>query len=181
MSARNSRSRLGLEQLEDRCTPGAIVGGQSTHYPALHGGSLVAVSYLRATREHVVPIKLAFQCSADMSTGNATASGFATHLGHWTSQGRVDRVDLAAGWATIRGTTTILTANGDKLFVKFLSSWELSSGKGHEWIRVTGGTGRFAGATGGAILDCTITADPASPTTFRCNCTGSGTLILARR
>ena len=179
MSARSCRSRLGLEQLEDRCTPGSMWGGLSAHFPAHHGGLHAAVSRSRASHEHSVPIKLAYQCSADISTGNASASGFATHLGHWTSQGHLDSASFDKGQATIRGTTTIVTANGDKLFVKFVSSWNLATGEGHKWITVTGGTGRFAGATGSAILDCTVTRDSASPSVFTCSCKGSGTLTLA--
>jgi hypothetical protein len=48
-------------------------------------------------------------------------------------------------------------------------------------ITVTGGTGQFAGASGFGIASCTITQDPDSPTTFRCNCKGAGVLFLGRR
>ncbi|MFO0841082.1 MAG: hypothetical protein U0797_01620 [Gemmataceae bacterium] len=187
MPVRNFRSRLGLEQLEGRCTPSAMLDDPRALIPADSAASQAArisnpavATDVRATRQHVVPIQMAYQCFADVSTGTLSASGVATGLGNWTSQGRLDKVDVnrAADRATIWGKTTIVTANGDKLFVSFLSTWKLSSGNGLKVITVTGGTGQFAGATGYAVQACKVTADPASPFKFSCDCKGAGILVL---
>jgi hypothetical protein len=183
MTAYRNRTRLGLEQIEDRCTPSAAGGGLASPFLAQHGKPPVdAAAHVRATPGPVIPIKIAEQCSANLTTREATAAGFATGLGHWTGRGHIDgvHIDSMADRAAMHGTLTIVTANGDQLFVSFSASWQLSTGKGTESVTVTGGTGRFAGASGGGTLDCTITQDPASPSTFWCNCTGSGTLILPR-
>jgi hypothetical protein len=42
----------------------------------------------------------------------------------------------------------------------------------------TGGTGKFAGASGHAPLACEVTQDPTSPLRLICNGRGSGTLVL---
>jgi hypothetical protein len=183
MTASRNRTRLGLEQIEDRCTPSAVLDDFAGLLPAPRGGPHAVAAHTRPAHEHAIPIKVIEQCSADISTGKASTTGFATVLGRFTGEGRVTNahVDQQADLATIRGTLTIVTARGDKLFVTFESTWKLSTGQGTESITVHGGTGRFAGASGGGTLDCKITQDPASPTKFNCQCVGSGTLILAHR
>jgi hypothetical protein len=176
------RSQLQLEHLEDRCTPSTLLNDPWVDLPTHHGSPHVAAA-ASANATHAVPIKLAIQCSADINTGIATVTGFGTILGPWTAQGHIDsaQVDPVADRAAITGTVTVVTANGDQLFVSFSSSWQLSTGKGEELITITGGTGRFAGASGSGSLECQITADPSSPFKFSCNCEGSGDLILAHR
>src|SRR3954447_18539434 len=182
MTAGKNRVRLVLEHLEDHCTPSATGGGLAAHSPAHHGGLHEAAAIARASHEHAVPIKLSFQCSADVGSSTVSATGFGTHLGHWTAQGHIDSVvnDPIADRITIGATATVVTANGDQLFVSITASWQISTGLGEDTVVFTGGTGRFAGASGHATLDCTVTGDPASQT-FACNCKGSGTLILAHR
>jgi hypothetical protein len=184
MTVGKNRVRLAVEQVEDRCTPSALLNDPGIDFPAQHSGPRAATAASASvTREHAVPMKLVVQCSADINSGNATVTGFGTILGPWTAQGHIDsaQVDPVADRAAITGTVTVVTANGDQLFVSFSSSWQLSTGKGEELITVTGGTGRFAGASGSGSLECQITADPSSPFKFSCNCEGSGTLILAHR
>jgi hypothetical protein len=181
MTAGKNRARLAVEQVEDRCTPSATLGGFADPFPAQHGGPHAVVSSVRATNEHAVPIKLTAQCFGDVSSLTASGKGFGTGgLGHWTALGHIDNFVSDADRATISGTLTVVAANGHQLFVSFTTSWELSTGKGEERITVTGGTGRFAGASGSAFLGCTVTRDPAAQT-ISCDCQGSGTLILARR
>jgi hypothetical protein len=179
--ASTRRTRLQLEHLGDRLAPSALLGDPPAHAPAPPGGPHAA-AVARAPGGHAAPFTLAFQCSGDVNSLTTTATGFATGLGHWTGQGHVDptrtHIDPDADRAEINGTFTVVAANGDTLFVSFTSSWQPSTGVGTESIAFTGGTGRFAGASGSATLDCTITADPESPTTFTCNCEGSGTLVL---
>jgi hypothetical protein len=88
--------------------------------------------------------------------------GIRDYSGPWTAQGHIDsaQVDPVADRAAITGTITVVTANGDQLFVSFSSSWQLSTGMGEELITITSGTGRFAGASGSGSLNCQITADP---------------------
>jgi hypothetical protein len=190
MIAGKNRVRLALEQMEDRCTPSALPGAPWADFAVDRGGPQAAqfgsrhgppdAESVEAKHDHVFTTKMAFQCSADLSSLSTSVTGLSTHLGHWTGQGHADRIliDPDADRGTISGTLTVVTANGDQLFVMFTTSWQLSTGQGHDSITVTGGTGRFAGASGSATLDCTVTADPVSGT-FACNCEGTGTLILA--
>jgi len=77
------------------------------------------------------------------------STGFGTGgLGHYTALGHIDNtvIDLVADRAEYSGTFTVVTANGDLVFLSFTTSWQLSTGQGTHAITVTGGTGRFAGA-----------------------------------
>ena len=109
------------------------------------------------------------------SSGHGTGG-----LGNYTALGQIDNsvIDLDADWAVYTGTFTVVTANGDLVFLKFTTSWQISTGQGTHEVTVTGGTGRFAGASGDGTADCTITLDLASMT-GTCHSQGSGTLILA--
>ncbi len=182
-------TRLQLECLEDRCTPSAMLGDPWALGPVHLGGPQTHVAPRDAakdesviTRKHVELVRLNFQCSADLKTGQTTVTGFATNLGHWTGTGQVSKSDinLATDRAEVSGTVTIFTANGDKLFVSFSASWKLSTGKGTEVVTTTGGTGRYAGAYGVAFMNCTMTVDLAAQT-ISCNCQGFGFLVTARR
>ena len=174
-------ARPQLEPLEDRCTPGALGGGLADQLPAQQGGPHAAVSSAGATHEHAIPIKGTTNCFVDINSMTVTTHGFGTGgLGHYTALGHIDTFsfDLDTDQAVYSGTFTAVAANGDLVFFDFTTSWQLSTGQGTHEINVTGGTGRFAGATGEATLDCTITLDLASQT-GTCLGQGSGTLILA--
>ena len=130
---------------------------------------------------HAIPIKVAFQCSVDIGSGAISSAGFGTGgLGHWTSEEDIDNVviDPVADQGLYSGTGALVTGDGELLFFSFTTSWRLSTGEGTHSLTVTGGTGRFAGASGSGTLDCTITFDPATQT-GTCHGEGSGTLILA--
>ncbi|MCI0684294.1 MAG: hypothetical protein L0Y71_19460 [Gemmataceae bacterium] len=185
---------LAVEQMEDRCTPSAVLADARTHMPLDWDGSNAAqvrsredapdmksAARVRAPRGHVIPIFMNFSCFGDATTMKASAEGTGV-LGPWTAEGRLDsvRIDPVADRGDFRGAITVVTANGDQLFVSFTTQWRLSTGKGTETIRVTGGTGQYAGAIGHGIAACTITFDPAT-STIRCNCVGVGFLILPRR
>jgi hypothetical protein len=184
MTAAKNRVRLAVEQLEDRCTPSAMGGGLAAHFLAHHGGPHAeAAAHVRATHGHVIPFKVAFQCSVDLNTGTVSSTGISTGpLGQWhlTSLGHADKVDidLRADRGVYSGTGTLVTDQGDQMFYRFTTSWKLSTGKGTHLITATGGTGLLAGASGRVFAHCTITADPASPNTYRCMSEGSGVLIL---
>jgi hypothetical protein len=117
----------------------------------------------------------------DISTGTVSSTGFCTGgVGHFTSLAHMDSlaIDPVADRGVYSGTGTITTAQGDQIYFTFTTSWQLSTGKGTHFITDTGGTGRFAGASGSGTSDCTITPDPASPFIYFCHTEGSGTLIL---
>ena len=179
MTVAKNRVRLAVEHLEDRCTPSAMGGGLAALFPALHGGPHAeAAALVRAADTHAIPIKATFDCSVDIRSGTVSSTGFATGgIGHFTSLGQMDSlvIDPVADRGVYSGTGTITTAQGDQIFFTFTTSWQLSTGAGTHLITVTGGTGRFAGASGSGTSDCIITPDPASPFIYFCQSTGSGT------
>jgi hypothetical protein len=181
MHAGKNRVRLALEQVEDRCTPSAIGGGLADQLPIQQGGPHAAVSsVVGPARTHTIPMEGTTNCVVDISSGIVNSHGFGTGgLGHWTALGQIDSslLDLEADRAEYSGSFTVFTANGDKLFVDFTTSWQLSTGVGTHELTTTGGTGRFAGASGSGLMDCIITFDPATQT-GTCRGQGSGVLIL---
>jgi len=179
MNLGKNRVRLAVQQIEDRCTPSAVGSSLADQSPAQDGGS--NVSSVGATQVHEVPIKGTTNCFVDINSMTVSSHGFGTGgLGHWTAVGHIENsvIDLDADRAVYSGTFTGVTANGDLVFIDFTTSWQISTGKGTHSLHVTGGTGRFAGATGDGTLDCIITFDPVSQT-GTCHGQGSGTLFLA--
>jgi hypothetical protein len=179
MNIGKNRVRLAVEHLEDRCTPSAMRGGLADFSPALQGGppALAAVLTAPTPHEHTITGESSFQCSVDIRSGTVSSTGFSTGVGHWTALGHMDSlsIDPVADRGVYSGTGTLITANGDQVFYSFTTSWQLSTGVGTHLITVTGGTGRFAGASGSGFSNCIITPDPASPFIYFCQSTGSGT------
>jgi hypothetical protein len=179
--ASTHRARLQLERLEDRCTPSALLGDPSAHAAAPPGEPPAPEAALAAdTLEHAVPIELFAHITSDGS-GVLSLTGVGSHLGRWTGHGIIDNVviDPVADRVTISATVTLIAANGDQLFVSVSVSMNLTTRLAEETLTFTGGTGRFAGASGSASGVCDTTWDPASPLTFECNSQASGTLVLA--
>jgi hypothetical protein len=79
-------------------------------------------------------------------------TGNATHLGKFT---RTERATLD-GMGGVSGTIDYVAANGDELFTTFIGVF-VDLGIVEGTYTVEGGTGRFAGASGGA--DFTATTD----------------------
>ena len=83
-------------------------------------------------------------------------TGNATHLGRFTLTGP-HRVNLAATPATAVGTFEFTAANGDTLRASFTGLGTPTATPGIaslvETATITGGTGRFAGATGSFIVE----------------------------
>ena len=80
-----------------------------------------------------------------------TGSGNATHLGMFTNTGKVDFMPDASNPNIIHpsGGGVFTAANGDKLnFVIITGALDLTTGIGTGDFEFTGGTGRFANATG---------------------------------
>src|SRR5437867_844372 len=80
-------------------------------------------------------------------TITSTGEGEATHLGHYTVTGSI-MINVLSGAVT--GTFTLTAANGDMLFLT--TSGEAPPPSEHpvtvDNVTITGGTGRFEGATG---------------------------------
>ena len=132
---------------------------------------------------HAIPIKVAFRCSVDIGSGTISSAGFGTGgLGHWTSVEDIDNVviDPVADRGVYSGTGTLVTGDGELLFFSFATSWQLSTGEGTHSFTCTGGTGRYAGASGGGTGNCILTVDLATQTAT-CISVGSGTLFLPHR
>ena len=175
-------ARLQLEHLEARCTPSALPGS-----PPAPPGELpaLAADLADGTQQHAVhlPIMLSAHIKSD-GTGRLSLTGVGTHLGSWTGEGIIKppvmNTDANQITITVVGTATLTAANGAKLYVSISVLVDPTTGKGTETLHFTGGTGRFAGASGDAIGVCDdVTFDPAS-FTFECNSQASGTLVLPR-
>jgi hypothetical protein len=108
---------------------GAVRAGQQVPFSGTSSGVVTATGF-------------------DPVTGTAythvAGEGVATHLGHFTVEGDV-AVDVAAGIPT--GTWTLTAANGDMLFLD-MGGHGIDATHGFGAFTVSGGTGRFQGATG---------------------------------
>lgn len=96
-----------------------------------------------------------------------TGAGKATHLGRFTWED-VEYADFGAipGGVAVVATFTMTAANGDRLFGKFTSTGELADATTlviHGTFEFTGGTGRFADATGGGDIDARAFLSPGLP------------------
>jgi hypothetical protein len=99
-------------------------------------------------------------CPPTIVRVTGTDTGEATHLGHFSAVYE-DEVDLATARGT--GTFTLTAANGDKL-VKRYTGGQTDLGTVTLFATITGGTGRFAKATGTFTLIRTGTVDMATGT-----------------
>jgi hypothetical protein len=83
---------------------------------------------------------------------NGTGTGLATHLGRFTATYEVT-VDLSGGV----GSFQFIAANGDRVFTELLGQGTPTETPGINRIEeintITGGTGRFVGATGSFIME----------------------------
>src|SRR5262245_26710802 len=88
-----------------------------------------------------------------------TAAGTATHLGLWTATGIVRFVEDPEKPGVIRsyGAATIFAANGDRLEVETFGTLD-PSGMDQGEMRIVGGTGRFASASGTPSIVVSINA-----------------------
>jgi hypothetical protein len=183
MSQHNSarRTRLQLECLEDRCTPSTLWADALPYAStSLRESPASAASLAAGARHDAVPINLSMHITA-VGSGVLNLTGNANHLGGFSGLGHIYNfiIDKASDRLAITGTATLVAANGDKLFLSFSVSLSLTTRQGEETFTVTGGTGRFTGASGSGSAACEAIWDPATPTTFECNGQGTGTLIVA--
>jgi len=86
-----------------------------------------------------------------------TGTGNATHLGVYTATFDF-RVDLRAPTAPAVGSFTLIAADGNRLFGDLLGRASIANGIATvvETATITGGTGRFADATGSFTVERTV-------------------------
>lgn len=127
--------------------------------PDFTGGMFIGAGVSKGTPPNgrpagTLPFKLSgdgqFQLDPQTLTGTLSASGQATHLGHWTSTGDIQLTAASATTFGITGTVTFTAANGDKLYASVCGALDLATGKAATTYTFTGGTGRFTGAQGSA-------------------------------
>jgi len=90
----------------------------------------------------------------------AEGQGEATHLGHFTVTNEVSIYVFTPTGVAI-GNWTYVTANGDKLFVHMVGSGGPDPLHGVGTFTITGGTGRFTGASGSYQQIITFASNPA--------------------
>ena len=97
-----------------------------------------------------------FNPATNSITVHLVGSGTATHLGRYTV---VADFTVALATATAAGRVTFTAANGDLLTATFTGQGVITGGLNAivETATITGGTGRFAGATGGFVLERLLT------------------------
>lgn len=108
--------------------------------------------------------------------GTYTATGTATHLGVITESGTYCVVEiLGPGLVHLAGEGTQTGADGDSLSFTFdeVANFSVNPLTAAGTFAVTGGTGRFANATGGGTFATTGTA---SGDTFTLNITYTGSI-----
>jgi hypothetical protein len=168
---RQARVQLGVECLDGRCLPSAIPLS-----PPLAEAALVADA------GHAQPFHLSGEGLATLTSPTSfdfTASGHATQLGAWTNSGTAV-IDPATG--VVSGQATFVAANGDTLTTSIsngvLTPQADGSFHGTATFTITGGTGRFAGASGTLSMDLTQKPVDATHQTFVF--TLDGTIALAQ-
>jgi hypothetical protein len=181
MNAKRNRARLGVERLDDRFMPSAVLGQIPAHVAS-------AVSHRVAAREVAVakPRVERFQLMTKITSDGSTdlkISGAVSGLGRYGGGGTVENIayDPVLDRISAAGKATFVFKNGAKLFVSFSVSLSQKTHLGLDSIEITGGTGRFVGANGGASSLCRSSGDPSTPLIFECNSKGTGFLLLARR
>ncbi len=145
---------LALEPLGERCL---LSGGLTTTLvpPAL-------APALAAPERHAMPLHLQGAGSATLTAtgdgalaGNFHAAGEASGLGHWTNVGAIVFTPVAGqpGAFSAQGTVVFVAGNGDLLtgtITGTLTALSPTKGVGQGIFTWTGGTGRFANASGTA-------------------------------
>jgi hypothetical protein len=106
----------------------------------------------------------------DLGTGAATttSSGQLAHIGSYTGQSTEQFIPTSATTFSFAGTVTLVAANGDELFASFTGSGAFTSATtstSTNTFTITGGTGRFDGASGTLTETIYSTIDSVSGTT----------------
>jgi len=98
--------------------------------------------------------------TVDLATGTGTSDGTSSlaHFGTTTFHNDFT-ISLAGDVFTLTGTDTEVAANGDELFSTFTVTGRLSTGRSTGVFTITGGTGRFADASGTFTIAATSVED----------------------
>jgi hypothetical protein len=92
-----------------------------------------------------------------MGTVLSSGEGTSSHLGKLTTTGTMTLTWVGpAIWA--QGSAVTVAANGDKLY-NTISGWSTAPGQLAGTFVITGGTGRFQGATGSGTVNSWMDAD----------------------
>jgi hypothetical protein len=140
-------------------------GGMVQWSLALGGAEAHAVKSA-AAHSHARPFHLEESGTAVINpdgTINASASGKATHLGAFTlhDTSTIVGVDFTPDGVVLHvvGAADLEAANGDHLHASFTGSVNLTTGAGTLNFEGTGGTGRFADATGTTLWHVNLNPD----------------------
>lgn len=165
-SRMHSRTRLDIEELENRVTPARLSPIEVPGLEAiLPGPALVRAVESAAAQSHDRPFHLEESGTAVINpdgTISASASGHATHLGAFTlhDTSTIVGIDTTNGLVLhVVGHADLKAANGDHLCASFSGSINMSAGTGTLNFEWTGGTGRFANATGATIWQVSLNPD----------------------
>ena len=157
MAKRSSwKRRYRLELLESREAPTTLASVRfeplarlAVHAEA-QNAALATVEVFRGTEQVKFgpPTSLASIGPASLT---GTVSGSATGIGNF--KGPIT-IQVAFDWRSFSATQTIQAANGDKLFATINGSYihRIYNSTGTAALLITGGTGRFANATGHGIV-----------------------------
>ena len=155
------------------CEPGSLVGPSTVrpNTPAIASDATVAsgaAAVASAPAALAVPFKGKFEgtqsvtpLTPPLASVEVSATGTATNLGRFTIE-LPHTVNFAT--RTAQGTCTLVAANGDVLIADFTGQAQLGPIVSVvEHATITGGTGRFAAATGSFTIERVF--DPAAGTT----------------
>ena len=141
-----------------RKTLAAAIGSAILLAAALAGGPLMAgddvpfKAEMTATDQDFEPGEFPV-----LGTFTTTSEGTGTHIGKFTSVGVSTLVYTSAGiW--FEGTATTVAADGDEIHSETWGfTWDPGDVEGY--FEITGGTGRFDGATGSGTISATMGDD----------------------
>ena len=144
---------VGLAGCADGTAPTAPSPALGASEPALaaRGGTALPFRGMLEARESGQ-----FQPATRTVLVRLEGTGTASHLGRYTL---ASEFTLSPATLTAAGHITFTAANGDLLFATFTGRSVVAGGIVTivEALTITGGTGRFAGATGSATLQRTLT------------------------
>lgn len=146
--------RLTIEALDDRILPSAVAPAP----PPPADAALVATAHSHARPFHAVDSGFVV-INGDLSPGTtitASASGQATHLGAFTLHDTSTVVAAEGAIRYIEGEAHLEAANGDLLCASFTGTVDLATFTATVTFEWTGGTGRFADATGTTVWQVTL-------------------------
>src|SRR5262245_47664543 len=183
MIRRNHCARPQLEVLEGRWAPGSLHANLGSPEDLFAAAALVAEAHpapCNPADDQLVPLKgtwtgrtvSAVPVSPDLVFVVASGSGEASHLGQFTM---VSPHYTVLSTLAVYGQQLFTAANGDTLTADFTGQFHPTPTGDLEATlsaTITGGTGRFSGATGGYSFR--IIPHPVAPALFASSGTFSG-------